>query len=116
MCYASQQVIRKEFDYNAYIAGRLRGEYVVIYHTITDGPATVSPEDSSGEELICVQENDDIPDSPINMSPSSVTDITECRAGIMRPSLNTDSVHFYSGSKSPNTFTKATFANCRGAP
>jgi hypothetical protein len=65
MCYASQQVIRQEFDYNAYIAGRLRGEYVVIYNTITEEAATVSPEDTISKELIYVQENiiSDLPDN-----------------------------------------------------
>jgi hypothetical protein len=116
MCYASQQVIRKEFDYNAYIEGRLRGEYVVIYNTITEEAATVLPEDTVSKELIRVQENKDIFHLPDNLFLQSTTEITECRTGISIASFNRYSPQLYSGTKPPNTFIKATSANCRGAP
>jgi hypothetical protein len=114
MCYASQQVIRKEFDYNAYIAGRLKGEYVVIYNTITEEAAIALPEDTAGKELICVQENKDISDLPDSLFLRPVTKITECSAGSR--SFNTHSAHLYSGKKPNNKFTKTTSVNCRGAP
>jgi hypothetical protein len=115
MCYASQQVIRKEFDYNAYIAGRLRGEYVVIYNTITEEPGTVSPGDTAGTELIYVQE-DIIPDSTDNLFLRPVTEITECHTGSKLTLFGHDSLHLYSRTKPLNMFTKTTSANCRGAP
>jgi hypothetical protein len=115
MCYASQQVIRKEFDYNAYIAGRLRGEYVVIYNTITEEAATVSPEDTISKELIYVQENI-ISDLPDNLFLRPVTEFTECRTGSKLTLFGHDSLHLYSRTKPFNTFAFASPANCRGAP
>jgi hypothetical protein len=116
MCYASQQVIRKEFDYNAYIAGRLRGEYVVIYNTLTEEPPTVLPEDIKGKELIFVQENKDISHLPDNLFLRPVTEITECRTGRKLTSFDTYLVRCCSLIKPPNTFAFASSANCRGAP
>jgi hypothetical protein len=116
MCYASQQVIRKEFDYNAYIAGRLRGEYVVIYNTITEEADTVLPEDIKGKELIFVQENKDISDLPDYLFLRHVTEITEYHVGSRLTSFDTYLVHCCSLIKPLNTFAFASLANCRGAP
>jgi hypothetical protein len=115
MCYASQQVIRKEFDYNAYIAGRLKGEYVVIYHTKTEEPATVSSEDNISKELIFVQENI-IFDLPDNLFLLHVTEVTECHTGSKLTLFGRDSLHLYSRTKPLNKFAFASSANCRGAP
>jgi hypothetical protein len=116
MCYASQQVIRKEFDYNAYIAGRLRGEYVVIYNTITEGAATALPEDITSDKLTCVQEDKDISDLPDYLFLRPIAKITVCRTGSKLTSFNTYLVHCCSLIKRPNTFAFASSANCRGAP
>jgi hypothetical protein len=115
MCYASQQVIRKEFDYNAYIAGRLRGEYVVIYNTITEEPATALPEDTTSKELIYVQENI-ISDLPDNLFLFPVTEITECRTRSKLTLFGRDLLHLYFRTKPFNTFAFAPSANCRDAP
>jgi hypothetical protein len=116
MCYASQQVIRKEFDYNAYIAGRLRGEYVVIYNTITEEADTVLPEDTTGKGIIYVQQNKDISDLPDYLFLRPISKITVCRTGSKLTSFDTYLVHCCFIIKPLNTFAFASSANCRGAP
>jgi len=116
MCYASQQVIRKEFDYNAYIAGRLRGEYVVIYNTITQKADTLLHEDTTGKGLICVQENKDLSHLTDYLFLRTVTEITEWRTGSKLTSFDTYLVHCCSLIKPLNKFAFASSANCRGAP
>jgi hypothetical protein len=114
MCYASQQVLRKEFDYNAYIQGRLRGEYVVIYHTVVNEPVSALPEaviDGEGRP-----ESDKI--SVIIIPSASLHSLTAFGGVETAP---TASFNFF---KNPwafatndlNVLNTVTCANCRGAP
>jgi hypothetical protein len=115
MCYPSQQVIRKEFDYNAYIQGRLRGEYVVIYHTVVD--------ESVGAPTEVMTKGEECPESnalPICLTSDSYL-LPFKKFGEDVEAADTVSSNFFQKpfafkSKDLSIFTTATSANCRGAP
>ena len=116
MCYASQQIRRKVFDYNAYIQGRLRGEYVVIYHTVREEPKEVPA--------------DILVDITIVPVPDTIADIHDrvvifnaLKESKTLPSLIWKStiscsvpIVYYYDALHLIPFNKTTSANCRGAP
>jgi hypothetical protein len=114
MCYASQQVLRKEFDYNAYIQGRLRGEYVVIYHTVVDKPVSASSEEIVNEELL--PDSDKI--SVIIIPSASLHSLTAFGgvATVPTASFNLFQNRLAANLRGLNVLNTATCANCRGAP
>jgi hypothetical protein len=114
MCYTSQQVLRKEFDYSAYIQGRLRGEYVVIYHTVVDEPVCTTSEEKTDEELLVEPDIFFV----ILIPNTSLHSLTAIKG--VEPSF-TASFNFFQNRLATkigglNILTTATCANCRGAP
>jgi hypothetical protein len=114
MCYASQQVLRKELDYNAYIQGRLRGEYVVIYLTVVDEPVSTTPEEKTDEELLVESDTFSVILIPNTSRHSS-------KALERVETVFTDSSSFFKyplafATNELNVLNTATCANCRGAP
>jgi hypothetical protein len=114
MCYASQQVLRKDFDYNAYIQGRLRGEYVVIYHTVVEEPVSALP------EAVIVGEGRPESDK-ISVIIIPNTSLHSFKAPERVETAFTASFNFFQNRLAANlrglkVLNTATCANCRGSP
>ncbi|KGO87850.1 hypothetical protein Q765_05025 [Flavobacterium rivuli WB 3.3-2 = DSM 21788] len=111
MCYASQPVTRKVFDYNAYIQGRLRGEYVVIYHTVVEEPEDVASDiqlDITDMPTFDIQQTTVIP--IISFSNNIHSDL------IWATTISRDIFSDYYYTTNLTLPIKATSINCRGAP
>lgn len=113
MCYASQQVKRKVFDYNAYIQGRLKGEYVVIYHSVDEVPEEIPIDvetDIKAVPIYDVQDTTIV--SIISFSNNMAFDIIW--ATTISCDVFTD--YYYNDTTNGIALTKATLIYCRGAP
>lgn len=117
MCYASQQVIRKVFDYNAYIQGRLRGEYVVIYHTVVE-----KPEEIPADIQLCLTAVRVINTTPYAQDSTVIFNTrfkikTFTIYNLTGTTIYNTAVDYYCyGRVNPIQFDKTIAANCRGAP
>jgi len=117
MCYASLQVIRKVFDYDAYIQGRLRGEYVVIYNTIIEEAQQITAHVQQDVAVTSVNDTLPIVPKPALSLPVLFKDNTDASIVCTTTAFGnmlTGNRYFESVNRPPFHKTKA--ANCRGAP
>jgi len=115
MCYASQQIRRKVFDYNAYIQGRLRGEYVVIYHTVVEEPKEVPADILVDITIVPVPDTiADIHDRVVIFN--ALKESKTLPSLIWKSTISCSVPIGYYYSINPMLFNNITSANCRGAP
>jgi len=117
MCYAPQPVTRKVFDYNAYIQGRLRGEYVVIYHTVVEEPEEINAD--IHVDIAVVPVPDTKPDIQDRVAISNALPESKTLPSLIWKSTISCSVtivYYYYDALHLIPFNKTTSANCRGAP
>ena len=113
MCYASQPVTRKVFDYNAYIQGRLRGEYVVIYHTVVAEPEGIPADIQLDIKDVLIPDIQDM-SAISNVLTESKTLISIIWTETTPRGVPTG--YYCYDNRNPIPPTKIISSNCRGAP
>jgi len=130
MCFVSRSVTRKVFDYNAYIEGRRKGLYVVIYHDVTDETDQI-PENNTAvtEGALSVYNVIDAPSPDLEITDvPSVQDRTllvndSAISSVYIPVFWVETISIYIPPERPYPnavpivpLTKAAQLYCRGAP